>query len=97
MDSLLSPLLCVMLTVSVHPVLLFVLISSVLPQMVFEAIKALKERNGSSLAAIKKYMVNACPDLTTKFAPHQLRAALKKGTESGKFIKVCFCCLSLCR
>ena len=57
--------------------------------MVFEAIKALKERNGSSLAAIKKYMVTTHPELATKFAPHQLRAALKKGTESGKFIKVC--------
>ena len=57
--------------------------------MVFEAIKALKERNGSSLAAIKKYMVTTHPEVATKFAPHQLRAALKKGTESGKFIKVC--------
>lgn len=57
-------------------------------QMVFEAIKALKERNGSSLQAIKKYMVTTYPEVAPKFAPHQLRSALKKGTESGKFIKV---------
>lgn len=56
--------------------------------MVTEAIKSLKERNGSSVQAIKKYMTTAYPDVATKFAPHQLRSALKKGTEAGKFIKV---------
>lgn len=56
--------------------------------MVFEAIKTLKERNGSSLQAIKKYMVTTYPELATKFSPYQLRSALKKGTEAGKFIKV---------
>lgn len=56
--------------------------------MVFQAIKELKERNGSSLPAIKKYIVTTYPEVATKFAPHQLRAALKKGTETGKFIKV---------
>lgn len=56
--------------------------------MVVEAIKTLKERNGSSLQAIKKYMVTTYPEVAPKFAPHQLRSALKKGTESGKFIKV---------
>lgn len=55
-------------------------------QMVTEAILALKERNGSSVQAIKKHIVGNHRDLT--FAPHQLRSALKKGTESGKYIKV---------
>lgn len=56
-------------------------------QMVTEAILALKERNGSSVQAIKKHILTSCPDLA--FAPHQLRSALKKGTETGKYIKVC--------
>lgn len=56
--------------------------------MVFEAIKTLKERNGSSVQAMKKYIVATYPDVGGKFAPHQLRAALKKGTETGKFVKV---------
>lgn len=54
--------------------------------MVFEAIKALKERNGSSIQAIKKHITTTYP--TLNFAPHQMRSALKKGVESGKFIKV---------
>lgn len=57
-------------------------------QMAFEAIKALKERGGSSVQAIKKYITTTYPEVATKFAPHQLRSALKKGTEAGKFIKV---------
>ena len=54
--------------------------------MVFEAIKALKERNGSSIQAIKKHITSSHP--TLNFTPHQMRSALKKGTEAGKFIKV---------
>lgn len=55
--------------------------------MVTEAILALKERSGSSVQAIKKHIVTSHPDLA--FAPHQLRSALKKGTEAGKYVKVC--------
>ena len=55
-------------------------------QMVFEAIKALKERNGSSIQAIKKHITSSHP--TLNFTPHQMRSALKKGTEGGKFVKV---------
>ena len=55
-------------------------------QMCFEAIKALKERNGSSIQAIKKHITSSHP--TLNFTPHQMRSALKKGTESGKFVKV---------
>ena len=54
--------------------------------MVFESIKALKERNGSSIQAIKKHITSSHP--TLNFTPHQMRSALKKGVESGKFIKV---------
>ena len=54
--------------------------------MVFESIKALKERNGSSIQAIKKHITSSHP--TLNFTPHQMRSALKKGTEAGKFIKV---------
>ena len=54
--------------------------------MVVEAIKALKERNGSSIQAIKKRFTATNPALN--FTPHQMRSALKKGVESGKFIKV---------
>ena len=57
-----------------------------LPQMVTESIKALKERNGSSIQAIKKHITATYP--TLNFTPHQMRSALKKGTEAGKFIKV---------
>lgn len=54
--------------------------------MVFEAIKELKERNGSSIQAIKKHITVTHP--TLNFTPHQMRSALKKGAESGKFVKV---------
>lgn len=54
--------------------------------MAFEAIKVLKERNGSSIPAIKKHITSTHPALN--FLPHQLRTALKKGIESGKFVKV---------
>lgn len=50
------------------------------------AIMALKERNGSSLQAIKKHIQATYPKLN--FLPHQLRSALKKGTEAGTFVKV---------
>lgn len=54
--------------------------------MVAEAVVSLKERNGSSVQAIKKYIVTKYPDLV--FAHHQLRSALKKGTAAEKLIKV---------
>ena len=54
--------------------------------MVFEAIKTLKDRSGSSIQAIKKSITATYPSLN--FTPHQMRSALKKGVESGKFIKV---------
>ncbi|CAN0137262.1 unnamed protein product [Ectocarpus sp. 4 AP-2014] len=54
--------------------------------MVFDAIKTLKERNGSSIQAIKKSITATYP--TLNFTPHQMRGALKKGVESGKFIKM---------
>ena len=54
--------------------------------MVFESIKALKERNGSSIQAIRKHTTSSHP--TLNFTPHQMRSALKKGTEAGKFVKV---------
>ena len=47
-----------------------------------DAILALKERGGSSLPALKKYM-NLSPD---KF--RHLNAALKSGAASGAFVKV---------
>ncbi|CAB1108771.1 unnamed protein product [Ectocarpus sp. CCAP 1310/34] len=54
--------------------------------MVFDAIKTLKERNGSSIQAMKKSITATYPAL--HFTPHQMRSALKKGVETGKFIKV---------
>ncbi|CAN0574439.1 unnamed protein product, partial [Ectocarpus sp. 12 AP-2014] len=54
--------------------------------MVFDAIKTLKERNGSSIQAIKKSITATYP--TLNFTPHQMRSALKKGVESGKFVKM---------
>lgn len=58
----------------------------ILLQMVFEAIKALKDRTGSSIQAIKKHITSNHPDLN--FTQHQMRTALKKGVVAGKFIKV---------
>ncbi|CAM9189117.1 unnamed protein product, partial [Hapterophycus canaliculatus] len=54
--------------------------------MAFEAIKNLKDRGGSSVPAIKKSITATYPEL--KFVPFQLRNALKRGTEAGKFVKV---------
>ena len=51
-----------------------------------EAIVALKERTGSSPQAIKAHIVANHPSI--KFAQHLLRAALNKGAETGKFVKV---------
>merc|ERR1712045_444033 len=51
------------------------------------AIKALKERNGSSLAAIKKYIAATYKVDVVKLAPF-IRKALKKGVEAKKLIKV---------
>merc|ERR1712242_454202 len=55
--------------------------------MVAAAIKALKERNGSSLPAIKKYIAANYKVDVVKLAPF-IRKALKKGVESKKIIKV---------
>lgn len=54
--------------------------------MVVEALLALKERNGSSLPALKKHITSTHPELT--FAPHRLRGALKMGVDTGALVKV---------
>merc|ERR1712242_596934 len=51
--------------------------------MIAAAIKALKERNGSSLAAIKKYIAATYKVDVVKLAPF-IRKALKKGVEAKK-------------
>merc|ERR1712117_479086 len=55
--------------------------------MIAAAIKSLKERNGSSLAAIKKYIAATYKVDVVKLAPF-IRKALKKGVEAKKLIKV---------
>jgi histone H1/5 len=55
-------------------------------QMAKEAIIALKERGGSSPVAIKAWITKTHPSF--KLVPHQLKAALKKGVESKKLVKV---------
>merc|ERR1712242_336641 len=55
--------------------------------MIAAAIKALKERNGSSLAAIKKYIAANYKVDIVKIAPF-IRKALKKGVESKKLVQV---------
>merc|ERR1711884_728058 len=55
--------------------------------MIAAAIKALKERNGSSLAAIKKYIAATYKVDVVKLAPF-IRKALKKGVEAKQLIKV---------
>ena len=54
--------------------------------MAIAAIKALKDRTGSSSSAIKKYI--EANNKTLKFANHNLRAALKKGVADGLLIQV---------
>merc|ERR1719232_1629419 len=54
--------------------------------MIAAAIKALKERNGSSLQAIKKYIAANYKCDVVKLAPF-IRKALKKGVESKKLKK----------
>lgn len=51
-----------------------------------EAIGALRDRSGSSYAAIEKFITTNHPDLD--FKRHHFRAALKRGAENGSFIKV---------
>jgi len=48
--------------------------------------QALKDRTGSSATAIKAWIVAEYPAL--KWAQHNLRAALKKGAESGQFKQI---------
>merc|ERR1711988_1140580 len=55
--------------------------------MIAAAIKALKERNGSSLAAIKKYIAANYKVDIVKITPF-IRKALKKGVESKKLVQV---------
>lgn len=55
-------------------------------EMSKEAIVALKDRTGSSMQAIKAYIMKAYP--TINFQQHMLRQALKKGAESGKVREV---------
>ena len=55
--------------------------------MVVAAITALKERNGSSLAAIKKYMAANYKCDVAKLAPF-IRKFLKKAVEEGKLKQV---------
>ena len=56
-------------------------------QMVPAAIKALKERNGSSLAAIKKYITANYKTDAAKLAPF-IRRYLKKEVEAGKLKQI---------
>merc|ERR1712018_965043 len=56
-------------------------------EMVVAAIKALKERTGSSLAAIKKYIAANYKVDIVKIAPF-IRKALKKGVESKQLVMV---------
>jgi hypothetical protein len=51
-----------------------------------EAIINLKERTGSSLAAIKKYIATTYPDFD--FQPRFLRAALRRDVANGKYVMV---------
>ena len=53
--------------------------------MVIDAIESFKDRNGTSNYAIKNYII-AHENVT--FEQHYLRAALKKGVDSGILIKV---------
>ena len=54
--------------------------------MAIAAIKALKDRSGSSTAAIKKYI--EANNASLKFAAHSLRMALKKGVADGMLTMV---------
>merc|ERR1712045_822578 len=56
-------------------------------EMVVAAVKALKERTGSSLAAIKKYIAANYKVDIVKLAPF-IRKALKKGVESKQLVMV---------
>merc|ERR1712026_434008 len=55
--------------------------------MIAAAIKALKERNGSSLQAIKKYIAANYKCDVVKLAPF-IRKALKKGVTDKKLVQV---------
>merc|ERR1712028_978 len=54
-------------------------------ELIKAALLGLKERNGSSLAAIKKYMASNFPAAKNDLA---LKNALKFGVSKGMFIKV---------
>ena len=55
-------------------------------QGIIDAIAALKDRNGSSSIAIKKYMMDNLPK-DKKWINATFLAALKNGVTSGDFIK----------
>jgi hypothetical protein len=54
-------------------------------EMSVKAIKALKDRTGSSSAAIKSFIVE---NETVAFGQHSLRRALAKGVESGLLVMI---------
>lgn len=51
-----------------------------------EAIGALRDRKGSSMIALEKFVTANHPELD--FKKHHFKAALKRGVENGSFIKV---------
>ncbi|XP_077998661.1 late histone H1-like [Glandiceps talaboti] len=55
--------------------------------MVVEAIKALKDRNGSSVQAIKAYILSHYPTVSPSHLTSSLRRAIKAGTESGVLVR----------
>ncbi|XP_077998692.1 sperm-specific H1/protamine-like protein type 1 [Glandiceps talaboti] len=55
--------------------------------MVVEAIKALKDKKGSSVQAIKGYILSHYPTVSPSHLTSSLRRALKAGTESGKLVR----------
>ncbi|XP_077998670.1 sperm-specific protein PHI-2B-like [Glandiceps talaboti] len=55
--------------------------------MVVEAIKALKDKKGSSVQAIKGYILSHYPTVSASHLTSSLRRALKAGTESGLLVR----------
>ncbi|XP_077998673.1 sperm-specific protein PHI-2B/PHI-3-like [Glandiceps talaboti] len=55
--------------------------------MVVEAIKALKDKKGSSVQAIKGYILSHYPTVSPSHLTSSLRRAIKAGTESGKLVR----------
>ncbi|XP_070571032.1 sperm-specific protein PHI-2B/PHI-3-like [Ptychodera flava] len=55
--------------------------------MVVEAIKSLKDSKGSSVQAIKGYILSHYPTVSQSHLTSSLRRALKSGLESGKLVR----------